>query len=85
MLGEVIGTYSKDQARISTNACRLYPQSRGLTPGCNVGGGVQAFSVCAYVLIHPSDTSNSGVRPACKGLPKEHQQALPPLPLLNTA
>ncbi len=54
MLGEVIGTYSKDQGGISTNACRLYLQSRGLTPGCSVGGGAQALlvCVCAYVLIH---------------------------------
>lgn len=51
MLGKVIGTYSKDQGGISTNACRLYLQSRGLTPGCSVGGGAQGLPY-VYVLIH---------------------------------
>lgn len=56
VLREVTGTYSKDQGGISTNACRLYLRTRGLTPGCSVAGGAQAF---LYVLsVNPSDTSN---------------------------
>lgn len=48
-LEKVMGTYSKDQGGISTNACRVYLQSRGQTPGCSVGGGVYVS-----VLIHPT-------------------------------
>lgn len=52
------GTYSKDQGGISTNACRLYLLSRGLTPGCSVGGRAEALPyVSVSALIHQTPLS----------------------------